>query len=274
MSDGRTLADALRAPAAAGGGRGSTSDLSIDEVLLLHTVGYEPVDLVFGVCWWSIPYGAFTMWQTQSGEIVEAWRAFSGAFDAAVRSMAAECQKVGGHGVLGVDVEVALQGRYLAVTLTGTAVRPVENTRRDRNEAPFLSDLATRDFALLNRAGWAPVGIAAGASYVVAQRRSAGQWLGQQGQNVELPNLTQALYQAREAAMARMQHMAGAQGADGVVGVHLRQGPIGQSRHFLQFMAYGSSVRLVEPSHRALSPSMVVTLNEPVRQFEATSLNG
>ena len=52
-----------------GDDRGATSDLSIDETLLLHSIGWEPVDLVFGVSWWSIPWG---VWQWQTGEIAEA----------------------------------------------------------------------------------------------------------------------------------------------------------------------------------------------------------
>ena len=39
---------------------------------------------------------------------------------------------------------------------------------------PFVSDLSARDFTLLQRAGWMPVGLAFGASFVYAPRRTAG----------------------------------------------------------------------------------------------------
>ena len=44
----------------------TTSDLTIDEALVLHSVGWEPVDLVSGVGTYSIPQGA---WQWAVGEI-------------------------------------------------------------------------------------------------------------------------------------------------------------------------------------------------------------
>jgi hypothetical protein len=55
---------AVAAPPAKG--RGITSDLSIDEALLLHSAGWEPVDLVCGVSVVSIPFG---VWNWGQGEI-------------------------------------------------------------------------------------------------------------------------------------------------------------------------------------------------------------
>ena len=43
------------------------------------------------------------------------------------------------------------------------------------------------------------------------------------GQNVELPNFTQALYEARELAMTRMQDEANQLEASGIVGVRLEE---------------------------------------------------
>ena len=44
-------------------------------------------------------------------------------------------------------------------------------------------------------------------------------WLATSGKNMELPNYTQALYDARELAMERMQAEAEELGAEGIVGV-------------------------------------------------------
>jgi uncharacterized protein YbjQ (UPF0145 family) len=246
--------------------RGATSDLTIDETLLLHSAGWEPTDMVFGVSWWSIPWG---VWNWQTGVVNEATEAFAGALTDATEQLQAECTRAGGSGVVGVTTTLRIRSTHVDLALVGTAVRPVEGPPDDQ---VFISDLTARDFVLLRRAGWAPVGIAAGASFVIAPRRSARQWAAQQNQNVELPNLTEALYTAREGAMAQLQHSGRALGADGVVGVKLREGPMGSSSRILQFVAVGTAVRLVEAAHRPVTPRMVVPLDDAVRQFQATSL--
>jgi uncharacterized protein YbjQ (UPF0145 family) len=246
--------------------RGTTSDLSIDETLLLHSAGWEPVDLVFGVAWWSIPWG---VWNWQSGEVGEASAAFGGAFEQAAGLMAQECQRAGGSGVLGVEIEQRVSSHHVAITLSGTAVRRVN---APQHPFEFLSDLSARDFVLLTRAGWWPLGLAAGASFVIAPRRSVGQWASQQGQNMELPNLTQALYLAREQAMERMQRSGIDMHAEGIVGVKLREGRGGSSVRVMQFIAIGTGVHLAEGVHRPIQPTMVVPLDEQVREFEAKNL--
>ncbi len=248
--------------------RGTTSDLSIDETLLLHSIGWEPVDLVFGVSWWSIPWG---VWQWQTGEIVEASTAFAGAMSEAAEQMRSECAKAGGSGVVGVEIEMRVTSHHVDVSLTGTAVRRV-NAKQTGFE--FLSDLSARDFTLLTRSGWWPLGLVAGASFVVAPRRGARQWAAQKGQNLELPNLTQALYQAREGAMGRMQQAGTSMQADGVINVKLREGPLGYNARVMQFVAVGTAVHLREDEHRRVNPTMVVSLDDPIGQFEAQSLRG
>jgi uncharacterized protein YbjQ (UPF0145 family) len=274
---------ALSAPAHGGemasihgpGGRAATSDLSIDETLLLHSIGWEPVDLVFGISWWSIPWSTWT-WRT--GEIDEASTAFSGAMAEAADQMREECARVGGNGVIGVDVDLRVTSSHVDVSLSGTAVR------RSRPEGPtrsggsgevgfeFLSDLSARDFVLLTRSGWWPLGLVSGASFVAAPRRSARQWASQQTQNVELPNLTNALYQAREGAMDRMQQAGAVLQAEGVVEVKLREGPLGHGMRVMQFVALGTAVHLREGAHRRVTPAMAVCLDDVVNLFDARSL--
>jgi uncharacterized protein YbjQ (UPF0145 family) len=250
------------------GAAGATSELSIDETLLLHSIGWEPVDLVFGVSWWSIPWGA---WQWQTGEVLEASSAFAGALGEAAEQLRDECGRAGGAGVVGVTIELRVVSHHVDVSLTGTAVRRTGS----RSSGPeFISDLSGRDFALLSRSGWWPLGLVAGASFVVAPRRGAREWASQQRQNLELPNLTQALYQAREGAMGRMEEDARAAGADGVINVKLREGPLGYNARILQFVAVGTAVHLRDEQHRNIAPTMVVPLDDAVRQFEAESLRG
>ncbi len=251
---------------AAGVARGTTSDLTIDETLLLHSAGWEPVDLVFGISWWSIPWG---VWQWTTGEVQEASAAFTGAVSHAAKQLRQSCEQSGGSGVLGVEVGVRVSSHHVSIELTGTAVR---RAGADAHRFEFVSDLSARDFVLLTRAGWWPLGLAAGASFVIAPRRTAREWAAQQGQNVELPNLTQALYLARERAMERMQQSGAAMKAEGIVAVKLREGKASSSARVIQFVAIGTGVRLRTSTHRSVSPEMVVPLDEQVRAFDVRSL--
>ena len=191
-------AQALATPAPPSKERGITSDLSVDEALLLHAAGWEPLDLVCGVAVVSVPVG---VWNWGSGAISLASDAHDAAVDQASRVLRSECGKVHGHGVVGVRFEVAVRTHHIDVELVGTAVRPIDAQNARGADAalamPFVSDLSARDFTLLQRAGWMPVGLAFGASFVYAPRRTAGTAMKQKTQNVELTNYTQAMYAAR-----------------------------------------------------------------------------
>ena len=130
------------------------------------------------------------------------------------------------------------------MTLVGTAVRPVGSSGLSADPV-FLSDLSGRDFALLHTAGWAPLGLAVGASFVYAPRRSAGVAIKQKGQNVELTNFTEAMYSARESAMERMQQSALAMDGTGVVEVKVEEGPmyVRQPRGGLHHLRNGRAPR-------------------------------
>ncbi len=248
--------------------RAVTSDLSIDESLLPHSVGWEPLDLVCGVSVASIPSG---VWNWGQGEIGVASDAQALAFSGALGRISEECGRAGAHGAVGVRVEVSVERHHVDVELVGTAVRPVG--ARSSAEV-FVSDLSGRDFALLNRAGWSPVGLAYGASFVYAPRRSAGTSIRQSRENVELTNFTEAMYAARELAMARMQDTALAAGGTGIVEVKVTEGPLPFATHSIGFAAWGTAVRLRGEAHQYVQPEMVLPLDDVVVQFDAASLRG
>jgi uncharacterized protein YbjQ (UPF0145 family) len=255
--------------------RGITSDLSVDEALLLHAAGWEPVDLVCGVAVVSVPVG---VWNWGRGAISLASDAHDAAVDQASRALRAECGKVHGHGVVGVRVDVAVRTHHIDVELVGTAVRPIDGQDARGKDAaqamPFVSDLSARDFTLLLRAGWGPVGLAFGASFVYAPRRAAGTAMKQSTQNVELTNYTEAMYAARESAMEKMQRSALAVGGQGVVEVKVTEGPMSFARHAVGFTAWGTAVRLVAKEHQFVRPEVVLPLDDAVVTFEAESLRG
>lgn len=277
---------------------GATTDLSIDEELALHAVGWEPVDLVCGVSLHSVPSGVWTWGQ---GEITWASEALMRAFGFAAQRIEQDCRRAGGLGVVGVRVERRVRRHHIEVALEGTAVRPVPKGGRGRTSAGtsgrapdrgvggatgvkgesgatpervFVSDLSGRDFALLDAAGWLPLGLAAGASFVYAPRRSVGTVMRQTSQNVELTNLTEALYAARESAMERMQRAAMSLAGHGVVGVKVTEGPVDFASHAIGFAAYGTVVRSLDGRHRRIEPQAVLPLDDVVRGVEATSLRG
>lgn len=262
-------ASALDRPAPTGAAR-MTSDLSIDEELVLHAVGWEPVELVSGTSVHSVPFG---VWNWGQGEITWASTAYARSFARATERIHAECTKAGAQGVVGVHVDWEVHRHHVDVTLVGTAVRPVDWNGLSADPV-FVSDLSGRDFALLHRAGWTPLGLAAGASFVYAPRRSMGTAVKQKGQNVELTNFTEAMYAARESAMERMQAAALGLGGTGVVEVKVTEGPMAFAHHAVAFTAYGTVVALLADEHQHVGARMVLPLDDPVRSFDATSLRG
>lgn len=250
-------------------GRPATSDLSVDEALVLHSIGWEPVDLVCGAGVYSIPRGT---WQWAYGEIRDASDALSRAFDSAIERIGSECAQANAEGVVGVRVDVSIQRHAVYVVLIGTAVAPTSG--RPKLGRPFVSDLGGRDFGLLHNAGWEPCGLAHGASFVYAPRRSAGDTLAQTRQNVELTNFTEAMYAARGSAMQRAQTSAIAMGAQGVVAVQVREGPMDFAHHAIGFTVYGSAVKPGPRGHQYFAPQVSVSLDDRIASFDAASLRG
>jgi uncharacterized protein YbjQ (UPF0145 family) len=245
-----------------------TSDLSIDEEFNLHAIGWEPVDLVSGVSVVSIPAG---MWNWGQGEIIGATEAHALAFKNAITRMEQEAGSAGGQGVVGVHIIRNVHSTHVEISLLGTAVRPVGLERVELNRV-FVSDLSARDFARLMVAGWQPLGLATGASFVYAPRRSVGAVFQQQTQNVELTNYTEAMYSARESAMARMQESALTLGGTGVVEVKVVEGPMSFAAHAIKFVSWGTVVRLAASSHQLVQPTTVVSLNDAAVAFDAATL--
>jgi uncharacterized protein YbjQ (UPF0145 family) len=82
-------------------------------------------------------------------------------------------------------------------------------------------------------------------------------------QNVEMANYTQALYDARELAMERMQYEAQQVKADGIVAVQLRQNSHGWGSHVIEFFAIGTGIVPLDGGgdHIIKPPQTVLSLN-------------
>lgn len=236
----------------------SSSDLTVDETVLLHSIGWQALELVCGSAVYSIPKG---FWSLGKGESQPASLAWERAVAGAVNEIAAECRRFGGAGVAGTQVEVTVDKHYIEATLTGTAVN---GPNRRRLPEPFVSDLSVRDFVLLQRTGWQVAGLVGGASFVFVPRRKPTKVAAQAFANVELSNFTAALYTARSAALERMQRQARRSKAAGVVAVRLDQGTMSFARHAMHFAALGTAIQAApRTAHQRLRPVPAVNLNDP-----------
>jgi uncharacterized protein YbjQ (UPF0145 family) len=269
---GRALGEGEHGNAA--GAVGVTSDLSLDEIMLLHSLGLEPAQVVFGVGCTAVTAG---VWTWSVGKVSDADTAFSKALDQAKEAVHNAAAAVRAVGVLGVEVEVEYRPRRFLVTITGTAVRPAPDQEghhflQKAYRHPFVCDLSARDFVVLAASGWYPMDLVAGVSFVHAPRRTMGATFGQATQNVELTNFTETLYQAREAAMAGLQRDIHLAGGTGLVDAKLVDRPVPFATHVVEFLAYGTAIKRLAPEHTHPNIAMVVPLDDEQRAVEATSL--
>src|ERR1700735_2651163 len=239
-----------------------TSDLSVNEFLLVKQSGFEPLGLVLGSSIYHIGYQQ-AMWN-QSQEMGVLTQAMYHARDLAMTRMEEEADQLGGDGVVGVRLTI---GRYewgadLAEFIAvGTAVRHREGVlHRAPGGRPFTSDLNGQDFATLLRSGYRPVGLVIGNCVYHVARQGMMQTFRQMGRNMEMPNFTQALYEARELAMGRMQNEADSLQAEGIVGARIIERSHGWGSHVIEFFSIGTGVVSMSESHEIDTPQLVLPL--------------
>jgi uncharacterized protein YbjQ (UPF0145 family) len=245
-----------------------TSDLTVNEFLLVKEAGFRPLGLVLGSSIYHVGI-QLGRW-SKNQEMTTLSQAMYHARELAMSRMEAEADALGADGIVGVRLEVEFKefgadvAEFIAV---GTAVKAdgadpgVYGHWRNNKNKPFTSDLSGQDFWTLIRAGYAPLDMVMGSCvYHIAHQRFS-QVLGNTGRNVEIPQFTQALYDARELAMSRMQAEAEAREAEGIVAVQLRQHSHTWGSHTTEFFAIGTAVRPLRPDHIIERPTMVLTLD-------------
>jgi len=121
----------------------------------------------------------------------------------------------------------------------------------------FTSDLSVSEYVLLGEAGFEPLGFVVGSSIY-----HVGLQIGRWNRNQELQVLTQAMYHARELAMARMRAEAAEARASGIVGVTVEVKNHVWGAHATEFLATGTAVRRLTDEHRLpeTSPKPTFTL--------------
>ncbi len=247
-----------------------TSDLSVNEFLLVRRAGFDPLGLVIGSSIYHIGYQQGQYNQNQELGVLS--QAMYAARELAMSRMEAEADALGADGIVGVRLEVSRYswGENLAEFMAvGTAIRSRDGqSHRTPAGKPFTSDLSGQDLFLLRAAGYSPLGLVMGSCvYHVAHLTMRQAWK-TIGQNMEMQNFTQALYEARELAQERMQHEASKLGAQGIVGVRIREGSHGWESHIIEYLALGTAVVPREASAEeaawawATNPTLTLSLND------------
>jgi uncharacterized protein YbjQ (UPF0145 family) len=208
------------------------SALSAQEFNAIKGVGFDPVGQVLGTAVFHIGYtgswscsGAWSFYGGGRTDVSSAtWAPFSalvktmyGARRLALSRAVAECDMLGGDGIVGVKLKV---GRFPAggmeFTALGTAVR-AQSTTRPRK--PFTSHVSGQEFAKLVHNGWMPTSLAIGIS--VSSRHDDWRTYNQtrwSAGNAEVTGYTELINHARHDARDQLRKDAQTHGGgDGIV---------------------------------------------------------
>jgi uncharacterized protein YbjQ (UPF0145 family) len=255
-----------------------TSDLSVNEFLLVKEVGFQPLGLVMGS---SIFHVGFHPVRGISEELTTLTQALYHARELAMVRMEEEADALGADGIVAVRLTLTIHqwgSNVIEFLAIGTAVKNAagEGTWRASNGKPFQSDLSGQDFWLLIRSGYRPVGFVMGncVYYVNPKMVNAG-WGWKSG---ELTNYTHALYDARELAIERLQDEAEEIGATGIVGVTVAERShsysatpwnVGnaalQTGEVLELFVIGTAVVPMGQADPTLKAELVLSANDEVR---------
>lgn len=239
-----------------------TSDLSVNEFLLVREAGFDAVGLVVGSSIYHIGWQQPAL--TQSRELETLTQAMYHARELAMTRMEEEADMLGADGIVGVRLDIGRHewGQHLAEFIAiGTAIRHREGEHyRAPNGRPFTSDLSGQDFWTLLRAGYRPVSLVMGNCVYHVGYQGLNQWFKQIGQNCEMPTYTQAIYDAREHALARMQADAEQLKADGIVGAQVTEKSHGWGSHVIEYFALGTAIMATRADHEIPAPQLILPL--------------
>jgi len=260
-----------------------TSDLSVNEFLLVKQAGFDPLGLVMGSSIYNIAARPpQDLGQFEPGrELVEITGALYHARELAMARLEEEADQLGADGIIGVRLEVNMHAwgqNIMEFVAIGTAVKHAGGEAfRNAKGKPFQSGLSGQDFWTLLRSGYRPVGFVMGnAVYFV---RPEALYVPDDARNGELSPYTHCLYDARELAMERLQAEAEDLGAMGIVGVEIeekqhtwgvRPGSVvargGNSAKLygetIEFFVFGTAVVPAQSKEPAPVPTMVIPAND------------
>jgi len=242
-----------------------TSDLSVSEYVLLGEAGFEPLGFVVGSSIYHVGLQVGRWSQNQELQVLS--QAMYNARELAMARMQAEAGHLDADGIVGVELRMQMYAwgqSVLEFVATGTAVRALAGTGAHRapDGSAFTSDLSAQDFFRLLAAGAVPVAFVLGTCVYHIAHQSAMQALRQAGQNQEMLQFTQGVYEARELSLSRMQAEATQARSSGIVGVNVAVSNHVWGEHATEFLATGTAIRRLADEHRLpeTSPKPTFTL--------------
>ncbi|RSM89806.1 hypothetical protein DMH04_07035 [Kibdelosporangium aridum] len=240
-----------------------TSDLSVNEFLVLRHAGFRPLGLVLGTSVYHVGL-QIRRWNANQ-ELDKLSQAMYHARELAMERMQLEAKLLGADGIVAVRLKVERKewgsdiAEFIAV---GTAVKSESGGSWLTDQGgPFTSILSGQDFWTLLQTGYRPLGLVMGTCVYHVAHRTVGNVLSNIGRNTELTDYTQALYHARELAMERMRKEAELLRAEGIVGVQLSQLNHTWGSHTTEFFAIGTAVRPIRDDHTVPDPYLVLGLD-------------
>src|SRR5215469_834244 len=285
------------------------SALTSDEFAAIRSVGFEPVGQVLGAAVYNIGYtggyncpGSWGSWggygtpartvtqvssQGGYGSFAPLVRTMYEARHKALDRMTAECEELGGHGVVGVRLTIGgFPAGGLEFKAIGTAVRapgvgPVSTwpQRGSRPRRPFTSDLSGQDFAKLIMKGWVPAGLALGIS--IGSRHDDWLTVGQTrwgSGNAEVTGFTELVNDARHDARQQLERDVARLGGEGVViadmqmRVRERECTVQEGRrdHIVEVTTIGTAIaRFSDAEQRHSGPTLAIMSLDPQRRQAA-----
>jgi len=202
-----------------------TSDLSVNEFLLIKEAGFDPLGLVMGSSVYQMKPNVPQLGFNELGtEVTWMSHALYHSRQLAMNRMEEEADQLGADGIVGVRLDVNMHAfgkGILEFMAVGTAVKHrAGGNYRNRHNKPFQSDLSGQEFWTLIKAGYRPVGFCMGNCVAYVAPEALGSVT---GGNQELAVYTHVLYDARELAIGRLQYEAETLGAEGIVGVTVEE---------------------------------------------------
>jgi uncharacterized protein YbjQ (UPF0145 family) len=237
----------------------------VSEYVLLGEAGFEPLGFVVGSSIYHV--GLQVGRWNKNAELQVLTQAMYNARELAMARMRAEADHLAADGIVGVQLRMQMYAwgqSCLEFVATGTAVRHLtgQGAHRAPDGRAFTSDLSAQDFFRLLAAGAVPVAFVLGTCVYHIAHQGVMQSLRQAGQNQEMLQFTQGVYEARELALMRMQVEAAAAQSSGIVGVTVEVNNHVWGEHATEFLATGTAVRRLADEHKLpeTSPKPTFTL--------------
>src|ERR1700677_4677984 len=263
------------------------SALSSDEFAAIRSAGFEPVGQVFGAAVYSVGHTGYSCPGIQAAQVSGQGRpgsfgplvhAMSQARHKAIDRMTAECDELGGHGVVGVGLSMgSFPAGGTEFRAIGTAVRAPGAAPGPR--PPFTSGLSGQDFAKLIMKGWVPAGLVLGIS--IGSRHDDWLTVGQTrwgAGNAEVIGYTELVNEARHDSRRQLERDVRRLGGEGVViatmdmRVRERECPAMEGRrdHIVEATTIGTAIaRFSRSEQQHVGPPLAIMSLDPQRRQAA-----